>query len=38
MNENKENVKLKKIFTKLRNTINNREDEFLLQSFNKWKC
>ena len=32
MNENKENLKLKiqNIFTKIRNTINNREDELLL--------
>ena len=34
MNENKENLKLKiqNIFTKIRNTINNREDELLLEA------
>jgi hypothetical protein len=38
MNENKEELKLKiqKIFTKIRNTLNEREDELLLEIDNKY--
>ena len=38
INENKEELKLKiqKIFTKIRNEINNREDEFLLEIDNQF--
>ena len=37
-NENKDNIKLKiqKIFTKIRNILNNREDELLLEVDNQF--
>ena len=39
MNENKEELKLKiqKIFTKIRNELNNREDEILLEVDKKFE-